>query len=393
MRTSVEHRRLPVVGTTIAKNSSASIVGIRMSCRLARISAYGLLVALLLSCAGKVEKVKPLVRNITESVYASGTVKARNQYEVYSTVAGTINDIVVTEGDIVKQGDPLVHLRHDVSALNAMNARLASEYEDLKANESKLAAGQANMDLAKAKLVNDSLLLVRQRNLWAQGVGSRVDLEQREIAYLNAATAYKVSKLNYADLKKQLQFADVQSKTNWKISTALEDDYLIRSRVNGKVYKILKEKGELANPQQPIAIVGDANDFLLELNVDEYDIPRLQHGQRIILSLDSYKGQIFEGRVREIEPLMNEASRSFTVKADFVTQPGTLYPNLSAEANIIIRTKEKALAIPRSYLLSDSLVILANGQKRPVSVGARDYQYAEILQGLSQNDVIQKPLP
>jgi len=364
-----------------------------MSCRLARISAYGLLVALLLSCAGKVEKVKPLVRNITESVYASGTVKARNQYEVYSTVAGTINDIVVTEGDIVKQGDPLVHLRHDVSALNAMNARLASEYEDLKANESKLAAGQANMDLAKAKLVNDSLLLVRQRNLWAQGVGSRVDLEQREIAYLNAATAYKVSKLNYADLKKQLQFADVQSKTNWKISTALEDDYLIRSRVNGKVYKILKEKGELANPQQPIAIVGDANDFLLELNVDEYDIPRLQHGQRIILSLDSYKGQIFEGRVREIEPLMNEASRSFTVKADFVTQPGTLYPNLSAEANIIIRTKEKALAIPRSYLLSDSLVILANGQKRPVSVGARDYQYAEILQGLSQNDVIQKPLP
>lgn len=357
------------------------------------IHGYGFMAMIVLSCTGKIEKVKPLVRNITESVYASGTVKARNQYEVYTTVTSTINDMAVREGDMVKQGDVLVRLHHDVSALNATNARLASEYEDVKANESKLAAGQANMDLTKARMVNDSLLLVRQRNLWTQGVGSRVDLEQREIAYLNAATAYRISKLNYADLKKQLQFADAQSKTNWRISTALEDDYLIRSRLNGKVYKILKEKGELANPQQPIAIVGDANDFLLELNIDEFDIPRLQPGQPVILSLDSYKGQVFEGRIREIEPLMNEASRSFTVKADFVTRPGTLYPNLSAEANIIIRAKEKALTIPRSYLLSDSLVILGNGHKRKVSIGARDYQYAEILSGLSQNDVIQKPLP
>lgn len=337
--------------------------------------------------------MKPSVRNITESVYASGTVKATNQYEVFTTVTGTIHDIVVSEGDIVKRGDALVSLRHDVSALNAINARLASEYEDLKANESKLAAGRASMELAKAAMVNDSLLLLRQRNLWTQGVGSRVDLEQREISYLNAATAYRISKLTFADLKKQLKFADVQSKTNWRISTALEDDYLIRSRVNGKVYKILKEKGELASTLQPIAIVGDADDFLLELKVDEYDIPRLQPGQRVILSLDSYRGEVFEGRVREIEPLMNEASRSFTVKADFVTRPGTLYPNLSAEANIIIRAKEKAMTIPRNYLLSDSLVILGNGQKRKVSVGAHDYQYAEILSGLSKDDVIQKPLP
>lgn len=392
MRTSIKH--YPGRATSdIQKTSSAPLRGFHIARQLTSLHGYGLMVAMILSCTGKIEKVKPSVQNITESVYASGVVKARNQYEVFTTVTGTINDIVANEGDVVKQGDALVHLHHEVSALNSMNARLASEYEDLKANNSKLAAGQANMELAKAKMVNDSLLLVRQRNLWTQGVGSRVDLEQREITYLNAATAYGISKLNYADLKKQLQFADVQSKTNWRISTALEDDYLIRSQVNGKVYKILKEKGELATPQQPIAILGDADDFLLELNVDEYDIPRLQAGQRIILSLDSYKGEVFEARVHEIAPLMNESSRSFTVKADFITRPAMLYPNLSAEANVIILSKEKALTIPRSYLQSDSLVILENGQKRKVDVGARDYQYAEILRGLSENDVIQKPLP
>ncbi|MBL0741033.1 efflux RND transporter periplasmic adaptor subunit [Chryseolinea sp. Jin1] len=347
----------------------------------------------MICCIGKIEKASPVVRNITESVYASGTVRAKNQYEVCTTVAGTIHDILANEGALVKQGDILVQLHHNVSTLNTQNARLASEYEDFQVNQTKLNAARATVALAKAKMVNDSLLLTRQRNLWSQGVGSRIEVEQREVNFLNTSTAYRVAKLNYADLWKQLQFADAQAKTNWRISSALDDDYIIRSRVDGRVYKVLKEKGEFANPQQPIAIVGDANDFLLELTIDEYDIPRLQVGQRVILSLDSYRGEIFEARIQEIEPLMDPTSRSFTVKASFATRPATLYPNLSAEANIVIRAKENALTIPRTYLLSDSLVVLANGQKRKVTVGARDYAYAEILDGLSGSDVIKKPSP
>ena len=76
--------------------------------------------------------------------------------------------------------------------------------------------------------------------------------------------------------------------------------------------------------------------------------------------MDSYKGQVFEAVIEKIDPLMNERSRSFTVEARFTTRPPSLYPNLTAEANIIIRTKENAITIPRAYLLNDSTVVLAD---------------------------------
>lgn len=74
--------------------------------------------------------------------------------------------------------------------------------------------------------------------------------------------------------------------------------------------------------------------------------------------MDSYKGKVFEAKVTRIEPIMNEQTRSFTVEAQFISKPELLYPNLSAEANIVIQTRENALTIPRNYLIGDSLVLV-----------------------------------
>ena len=109
--------------------------------------------------------------------------------------------------------------------------------------------------------------------------------------------------------------------------------------------------------------------------------------------MDSYKGQVFEAIVTKIEPLMNEQSRSFTVNAQFISKPAVLYPNLSAEANIVINTKERALTIPRNYLIGDSVVLVNKDERRRVNVGLRDYQKVEILSGLSASEVIYKPNP
>ena len=105
------------------------------------------------------------------------------------------------------------------------------------------------------------------------------------------------------------------------------------------------------------------------------------------------KGKVFEAKVAKMEPLMNEQSRSFTVDADFVTKPVLLYPNLSVEANIVIQSKEKALTIPRIYLISDSMVMLPNHEIKKVSIGLKDYKKVEIENGLTANDVIYKPNP
>lgn len=346
---------------------------------------------LLAACGEKQETTQPTVEDISEAVYASGVVKSRNQYQVYPVVSGIIEEILVTEGDTVQRGETLVRISNEAAQLNTENARLAAEYARVGANAEKLTELQENIELARSRMQNDSLLLVRQRNLWANQIGTRVELEQRELAYKNSQTAYRSARLRYNDLKKQLNFAARQSQKNLQISETLRDDYTVKSETNGKVYSVLREKGELVSPQVPIAVLGDADEFILELQVDEYDIARVKPGQQVLLNLDSYRGQVFEGRVTKVNPAMNERTRSFTVEAAFVTKPDALYPNLTTEANIIIQTKKNALTIPREYLVEGAYVLKEKDERVPVKTGLKDYQKVEIVEGLSKEAVIVKP--
>jgi HlyD family secretion protein len=107
--------------------------------------------------------------------------------------------------------------------------------------------------------------------------------------------------------------------------------------------------------------------------------------------MDSYKGKTFEAVLTRILPLMNEKTKSFTAEAVFVNSPDLLYPNLTFEANILIRTKENALTVPRNYLSEDSKLYLKSGKTVNVSTGLKDYQKIEITSGLKGDEEIILP--
>lgn len=349
------------------------------------------LLLLLSSCKTKQEKTQPTIENITESVYASGIVKSNQQYQVFSKASGIIKQILVTEGDVVKKGDPVIIIQNETAELNTENAQLAANFAANNAAGDKLKELKINIDLAKNKMDNDASLAERQRNLFNQNIGSRNELEQRELSQKNSTTAYNTAKLRYNDLKKQLEFNLQQSKKNVAISSSISKDFTIRSQLDGRVYSVLKEQGEMVNTQTPVAIIGDASNFKLELQVDEYDIAKIKPGQKVLLNMDSYKGQVFEATVSKINPLMNERSRSFTIDAIFVNEPPALFPNLTTEANIVLLTKEKVLTIPRVYLIDDSFVLKEKNKKVKVTTGLKDYQKVEIIGGLNAGDFIFKP--
>jgi len=292
---------------------------------------------------------------------------------------------------VLFRSDAIMRLSDVTARLNNENAQIAADYSSVAANADRLNALRIDIDIAKTKMDNDASLVERQRSLWTQGIGTRNELDIRELAYKNSANAYQAAKLRYTDLQKQLSFQAKQSQKNLEIANKSTADYIIKSETDGKVYSLLKEKGEMVNTQSPVAVVGDATGFMLELQVDEYDIARILPGQKILLSMDSYKGQLFEAAVKKINPLMNGQSKSFTVEAVFTKPPPALYPNLTTEANIIIAIKEKALTIPRSYLLEDGYVLLAGNEKRKVTTGLKDYRKVEILSGITAKDIIYKP--
>ncbi|WP_425639589.1 efflux RND transporter periplasmic adaptor subunit [Algoriphagus yeomjeoni] len=337
------------------------------------------------------EPIQPEIIGITESVYASGYIKAVDQYDAFTNASGPIQEIFVEEGDSVSIGTPLLAVFSEREKLSRENSELAKAYAGLQENQSKLRDLQLTIDLAKSKMQNDSLLYARQKSLHDQNIGTEVEFEQRRLNWENSKTAYESSLIRYNDLKREIQFNSNSASKDLAISRVLESDYVLKSKIKGKVYALLKEKGEMVTPQVALAVLGSMDNFLLELQVDEYDISKVKIGQVVSVSMDSFKGQTFEAEVSKVYPIMDTQTKSFKVEATFTKTPPQLYPNLSLEANIITEVREKALVIPRAYLIADSLVINEDEDTLSVKVGLKNYQFAEILEGISSETRIIKP--
>ncbi|MBK8699648.1 MAG: efflux RND transporter periplasmic adaptor subunit [Saprospiraceae bacterium] len=327
---------------------------------------------------------------ITAAIYASGHIISENQYEVFANNPGILQKTLAHEGELVKVGQPLFIIKHLASSLQEENAQLAAEYASRNTRGDRLAEQEATIDLAKRKMNSDSLLYKRQQELWAEGIGSALDLEQREMAYVASANSYRIARNRYRDLKKQLDFTAAQSSKLLEISKSQTADFILKSRINGTIYRITAEEGEMVSTQQSMAIIGKANAFIAELQVDEKDIVKIKTGQKVYLSMDSYPDSVYIGRVSRIYPIMNEKNRTFELEAIFENPPSPLFPNLTLEANIVYAEKEQVLTIPRSYLIRDSFVMMEKESLVRVWTGLKDYEKVEIIKGLKAGDVILK---
>lgn len=239
----------------------------------------------------------------------------------------------------------------------------------------------------------DSAIAARQYKLWQQNIGSRTEWEQKDLAEKNARKNYQSAVLRFQNAKKEFTYQAAQAEKIWKLNRSQYQEYEVRAEQDGRVYSIYKKVGEWAGIQQELALLGSAEEYLLELQVDENDVVRVQPGQKVVLTLDSYKKQVFEARVSKINPAMNEKTRTFEVEAEWTQAPPRLYPNLTADANIILQVRENAVLIPRSYLMQDSFVWVGDEEKRRVVTGLKDYEQVEILEGLQVGEVIQKDIP
>lgn len=344
------------------------------------------------SCKEKIETIHPEFHSITESIYATGLIKSKNQYQVFSSVNGIVEKVFVAEGDRVKVGDPLFLISNKTQELQKENAQLAANYANISNNVGKINEAKEFLELAKNKLKTDSNLYLRQRNLWKENIGTKVELEQKELLYLNSKTAYFSAKERLSELKRTLDFNSKQSQKNLSINSKISEDFIVRSKINGIVFNLQKSVGEIITTQFPIATIGNSEKYFMEMQVDENDIFKIHTGLKVFVTFDSYKNQVFEASVSKIYPYMNEKSKSFLIEAEFTKSPPNLFPNLTFEANIVINEKSKAMLIPRTYLVEDSFVIKANDEKIKVKTGLNDFQMVEILSGLSANDEIKKPV-
>ena len=351
-----------------------------------------LFLSLLFSCKEKKDSYIVHSRSITQSVYASGIIKSEGQYQVFPKSSGVIAKVLIAEGESVNSGSILMKIENELVEFNQSLSEVNAKFNDKTNNKDKLDELYQNVQIAEKKLKTDSLLFARQKNLWQQGIGSQFEYEQRELSYENAKSNFKSIKSRYSQLYKQVNLLDKQSDYALKISQSQSNDRLVKSQINGIVYSILKKEGEMVSPQTPVAIIGSKKEYHIELNIDETDIVKIQIGQFVAVSMESYPETSFEAKISKIYPIMNERTKTFVVIATFVKSPPNLYPNLSLEANVLIDRKDKTLLVPIDYLSKDNELTLISGQKRKVRIGLKNFEMVEIIEGIKEGEEITKPL-
>ncbi len=344
------------------------------------------------SCNSTEERIQPEYKSIAEFVYSSVIVQPDSLYQVYSAVNGILDKQLVEEGDLLNDGDALFQIINSNSKLATENARLAYKLAEnnLAGNAAVLSEIKDEINTATLKLINDSIYFSKQENLWDQEIGSRVTYDAMKLQYETSKNSLEFLKNKYKRTQNELKTQLQQAENNYLNSLITTEDYLVTSKINGKVYGVYKSKGEVINTQEPLASIGSSSVFIIEMLVDEVDIVRLQKDQKVLVLLDAYEGQVFHANVHMIYPNKNEATQTFLVEARFADQPPILYPGLSGEANILIGSKDNALVIPIAYLVHDSLVKTENGLTL-IKTGLRSMGSVEVLSGIDEKTLIYKP--
>ncbi|MEJ2003381.1 MAG: HlyD family efflux transporter periplasmic adaptor subunit [Cyclobacteriaceae bacterium] len=345
------------------------------------------------ACQSGKEGINPEKRDITESVYASLTVQPDSLYNAYAVVSGIVEKVMVSEGSPVKINDPLVRILNEAPELNLKNARLDMDQAkaDLSGENNALSDLKNQITTARLQKEDDSINYQRQERLWEQNIGSRTEFERKRLAYELSKNRLDNLQTAYEKLRRDLEVRYRQAQNNFEVAQLNTSDYTVRSKINGKVYSVEKEIGEKVALQEPVAVLGSADRFILEMLIDERDIAKVSVGQEILLTLEAYGDQVFTAKIFRIYPQKNERNQTFLAEGEFTGDvPAQLYAGLSGEANILIRRKKDALSIPLDYLTPDSEVITDEG-KVPVETGIRSLDRVEILDGISEETIIYLP--
>ena len=360
-----------------------------------RVQPYIFFLLLCLSCTPQTQQdnIKPFVTDITESVYASVFIKPETSYFPQPTRPGVIKHIWVEEGELVQKGQPLFQLSPSPEVklrLNNASLTLQEMKENYSGENSLLLNIESELRFLQQQLTLDSVNLFRQQRLWAQNIGTKIDLERAELAYEATQNNYNVLQKKYTQTLLNLENQYKKALNQMRTEQDQLEDFYVRSEINGFVYDIHKKEGEFIGSQERFAEIGSKDQFLVEMEVDEIDITKVDRGDTVAISLDAYPNEVFVAHIHKIYPKKEEITQTFRVECIFIETPPKLYYGLSGEANVLVERRKNVLVIPSEYLLQGNKVLTANGEQS-VRVGVKNMKFVEIVSGIDTTTFILKP--
>ena len=344
----------------------------------------------------------PLVRTLQFSARVATT----SRVSVGATLTGRVADVAVREGDAVRQGDVLLRLETDEA-----QAALAQAQANAQQAQARLAGlrgagrtqAQAQLAQADATLRAAERELARTQQLVASGFISeaRLDDARRAVAVARAqrdgagAQAQAVGErgAELAQAEAQLQ----QARAAVQAAKARLAQTVVHAPTDGRVLLRKVEPGQIVQPGSALLSLALAGPTELVAQVDERFLDQLQPGQAASVVADAFPAQPFAAQLRSLAPAVDAQRGSVEVKlAPRQAPPDFLREDMTLSVEVRTGERPAALALPLTALRSpapgapDSVWVLADGrvQARPVRLGLRTLEAAEVLDGLAEGTAV-----
>ena len=302
---------------------------------------------------------------------ATGYIVAHHTINVNSKVTGRLAWIGVEKGDKVKEGQVLVRLEDEEFRATYEEAKGAvanalAYLEELQhgSRPEEIQQAQHNLDEARATLVNDKLTLDRTKELAANGVVSRQQLD-------DATAKYESDQERVNSLDKAFQLAKIgprpeellraqgaltQAEGQLDYAKSQLDATVIRAPVTGTILDRTAEKGELitaqfasaaaGGPQGSVVSLADLDDLQVELDIAQADFARLSPNQKGIVTTDTYPDKQYDGQIAQISPEANRQKATVQVKVQ-VLNPNK-YPEIQLRPEMNATVRFLANATPKN---------------------------------------------
>ena len=355
--------------------------------------------------------VRPVSRDIEESLATNGRIEATNRVDVYASVAGRVERVLARRGVVVTQGEELLRLADsgqsgaESQARARMDAALAGLAEldaGLEpAKQSELRAERSILAAARESARSD---LERLERLVGRQAAPRIDLaeKKRSLADLQVRIDALDSRLAApppAGRREALVAAVREAELAWDEAQRAAARLSIVAPRGGSLYALPVTEGDFLSEGGLVARIGTVDRVRARVYVDEPELGRVGLGLVARLTADAYPGRSWDC---EIDGLPTEVvelgSRRVGEALCTAGNPdGLLLPNLSVGVRIVTRSAERVLSLPRAAVQgrgADAFVwIMDRGRatRQPVSIGAEGTDFVEIREGLGGSETVVVP--
>ncbi len=338
----------------------------------------------------------PLVRTLQ----FSGRVATLSRVDVGSTLTGRVVQVGVSEGAQVKKGDVLVRLESDelraaLDQAQASEQQAAARLAGLRSTgRSSALAGVAQAD---SVLLAAKAELQRTQELVAKGFLSEAKLDEArrgaDVAQAQLMSARAQSAANadrgtdVAQAQAQLALASAAANA----ARARLTQAVLVAPADARVLTRAVEPGQIVQPGRALMSLALTGPVQLVAQVDERYLEQLQVGQTASVLADAFPQSRFAARVQLISPLVDAQRGAVEVK--FVlpeAPPAFLREDMTLSLEVETARRDSALVVPVAALRGNLVFIARDGhvEERKVRVGLRTLEAVEVLEGLTQGDIV-----